>query len=104
MNIQINTDHNIDGGEKFSNYVTGYVEQAFSRFSHRLSHVDLHFSDQNSSKEGTMDKRCLIEVRIAGRKSTTVTSDADTIDEALTAATEKMKHSIEHALDKANSK
>ncbi len=102
MNIQINTDNHIEGGERFSDYVSGVVSQAFGRFSTQLTHVDVHFSDQNSSKTGTKDKRCLIEVRITGRKSTAVSSDANSIDEALLSATEKMKHSIENTLKRAN--
>jgi hypothetical protein len=104
MNIQIHTDHNITGSEKFSSYVTGVVEDAFSRFKNQLSHVELHFSDQNSSKNGLNDKRCVMEVRITGRKSTAVTNDASSIDEALLGATEKMRHSIEHTLDRNSSK
>ena len=104
MNIQINTDHNIEGNEKFSTYVTGVVQDEFSRFSNQLTHVELHFSDQNSSKVGTMDKRCVMEVRITGRKSTAVTCDASTIDEALMGAVEKMKHSIDHTLGRSSSK
>ena len=102
MNIQINTDNHIEGGEKFSHYVSGVVSDAFKRFSNQLTHVDVHFSDQNSSKIGVMDKRCMIEVRITGRKSTAVTSNANSIDEALTGATEKMKHSIENTLGRKN--
>ena len=100
MNIQVNTDNHIEGGVKFTDYVSGVVTEAFSRFKGQLTHVDVHFSDQNSSKTGTMDKRCMIEVRITGRKSTAVTSDASSIDEALQGATDKMKHSIEHTLGK----
>lgn len=102
MNIQINTDNHIEGGEKFSDYVSGVVVSAFKRFSNQLTHVDVHFSDQNSSKVGVNDKRCMIEVRITGRKSTAVTSDANSIDEALMGATEKMKHSIENTLGRTN--
>lgn len=102
MNIQVNTGNHIEGGERFTDYVSGVLAQAFSRFSTQLTHVDVHFSDQNSSKTGTRDKRCLIEVRITGRKSTAVSSDANSIDEALLSATEKMKHSIENTLKRAN--
>jgi hypothetical protein len=103
MNIQINTGNHIDGSQKFSDYVSGVVTSAFTRFSNQLTHVDVHFSDQNSSsKVGTNDKRCMIEVRITGRKSTSVTSDANSIDEALLEATEKMKHSLKNTLDRTN--
>lgn len=102
MNIQINTGNHIQGGERFSDYVSGVVSHALSRFTDQLTHVDVHFSDQNSSKIGTMDKRCLIEVRITGRKSTAVSSDASSIDEALLSATEKIRHAIENTLGKAS--
>lgn len=102
MNIQVNTGNHIKGGERFSEYVSGIVSHAFNRFSSQLTHVDVHFSDQNSSKVGAMDKRCLIEVRITGRKTTAVSSDADSIDEALLSATEKMKNSIENTIGRAN--
>ena len=100
MNIQVHTDHNIEGGEKFSSYVNGVVEHAVSNFSKQITHVEVHFTDQNSSKIGTMDKRCMIEVRIAGRKPTAITHDANTVEEALHGATDKIKHSIEHTFGK----
>jgi hypothetical protein len=104
MNIQINTSNNLDGSEKFSNYVTGVIRDSFSRFSDQLTHVELHFSDQNSNKNGARDKRCLIEVRISGRKNTAVTHDADSIDEALIGASDKMIHTLEHTFGKTSSK
>lgn len=102
MDIQIITGNHIEGGERFSDYVKGVVSDALSRFSTQLTHVDVHFSDQNSSKVGTMDKRCLIEARIAGRKNTVVTNDASTIEDSLMGAMDKMKNSIESTLGKAN--
>lgn len=100
MDIQINTDNHIDGGEKFSEYVSGTVSHTLGHFSNHLTHVGVHFSDQNGSKMGVMDKRCLIEVRITGRKNAVVTSDANTIDEALSSSLDKMKNSIESTLGK----
>jgi hypothetical protein len=102
MNIQVNTDHNIDGSTKFVTYVDEVIKDAFSRFSDRLTHVQVHFSDQNGPKEGNMATRCLMEVRIAGCKSTAVSSNGNSTDEALEGAVEKMKHSIEHTLGHQN--
>ncbi|MBC7428591.1 MAG: hypothetical protein H7336_08275 [Bacteriovorax sp.] len=102
MNIQISTDKNIDGGEKFSTYVNGVVNQAVSGFNTQITHVGVHFSDQNSSKIGFQDKRCVVEFHIAGRSTTAVTHDADSVDEALLGAVEKARHSIEHTLGRMN--
>lgn len=100
MNIQISTDKNIDGGEKFSNYVNGVITQALHTFHTQITSIGVHFSDQNSSKIGYQDKRCVLEYRMAGRGATAVTHDADSVDEALNGAVEKLSHSIEHTLGK----
>jgi ribosome-associated translation inhibitor RaiA len=100
MNIQISTGKNIDGGEKFSTYVSGVVQQAMDCFNAQITHVGVHFSDQNSSKTGYLDKRCVMEYHIAGKNSTAVTYDAGTVDEALLGAVEKVRHSLEHTIGK----
>ena len=100
MDIQVNTDNHIKGSERFTNYVHNVVEGAVTNFRDQISHVGVHVSDQNSSKIGFNDKRCTMEARIIGRKTTAVTHDADSVDEAVMGAAEKIKHSIEHTLGK----
>lgn len=104
MNIQISTDNHIDGGEKFSNYVNGIVQQAVSGLNTQITHIGVHFSDQNSSKSGFNDKRCVMEYHIAGRNTAAVTHDGDSIDEALMGAVEKVRNSIEHTMGKMKRK
>lgn len=103
MDIQVNTDNHIKGSEKFSAYVSNVVEGAVSNFRDQISHVGVHVSDQNSSKSGFNDKRCRMEARIIGRKTTAVTHDADSIDEAVMGAAEKIRNSIESTLGKKRS-
>ncbi|MBY0415739.1 MAG: hypothetical protein K2Q18_16315 [Bdellovibrionales bacterium] len=100
MNIQISTDKNIDGGEKFSAYINGVINEAIGTMSTQITHVGVHFTDQNSSKIGFNDKRCVVEFHIPGRSSTAVSCDASSVDEALMGAVEKAKNSIEHTLGK----
>ena len=100
MNIQISTDKNIDGGEKFSTYVNGVITQALNGFNTQITSVGVHFSDQNSSKVGYQDKRCVLEYKMAGRGATAVSHDADSVDEALNGAVEKLGHAIEHTMGK----
>ena len=52
MQIQIHTGHNIEGHEALATQVSGVVEESLSRFSDRITHVDVHLSDENSDKKG----------------------------------------------------
>lgn len=98
MQIQINTDHNIEGREALADHVTGVVESALERFSDRISRVEVHLSDQNAEKSSPDDKRCMIEARIEGRQPTAVTHQAATLNQAVDGAAGKLKRSIESTL------
>lgn len=102
MNIDISTGKNIDGGERFTHYVNGVIEHTMNDFNTQITHVGVHFSDQNSSKIGVMDKRCVLEYRLAGKSPTAISHDASTVDEAFLGAVEKVKHSLEHTIGKMN--
>lgn len=45
MQIQINTDSNVEGPEEIADQVKGVVESALSVFSDRISRVEVHLSD-----------------------------------------------------------
>ena len=100
MNIKVSTDNNIVGGEKFSAYISGVITETFGRMRAQISHVGVHFTDQNSSKVGYNDKRCVVEFHLKGKSTTAVTCIANSIDEALIGALEKAIHSIEHKMGK----
>ncbi len=99
MQVQINTGHNIEGHEALGTYVSGVVEESLSRFSDRLTNVDVHLSDENSDKKGGGDDmRCMIEVRLAGSQPLAVTHQAKILDQAVDGAAEKLTHLIEHTI------
>ena len=100
MQIQLNTDHNIEGHERLADHVRAVVESALERFSDQVTRVEVHLSDQNASNTGLDDKRCLMEFRIAGRQPDTVTHDASSVDLAITGAADKLKRSVEHTLER----
>src|SRR5690349_11850140 len=66
MHIQINTDHNLRGGESVEESVRGTVEDALQRFSGQISRVEVHLADENAGKHGGNDKRCMMEARLEG--------------------------------------
>ncbi len=98
MQIQVNTDHNIEGREELAARVEAVVEAALSRFSDRITRVEVHLSDENGAKSGGNDKRCMMEARLEHRRPTAVTNHAATVDEAVSGAADKLQRSIESAL------
>jgi ribosome-associated translation inhibitor RaiA len=102
MHIQINTDRNIEGREKLAAWVSGTVEDALGRFSEQITRVEVHLSDENSSKSGPNDKRCMMEARLKGRQPIAVTHEAGNLDQAVQGAADKLSRSIESARGRLN--
>jgi ribosome-associated translation inhibitor RaiA len=101
MQIQINTDHNISGQDALAQSVEDVLRSELSRFSDHITRIEVHLSDESSSaKSGMMDKRCLLEVRLAGERPIAISEHAETIDEAVTDATQQMLHLLETELVK----
>ena len=98
MQILVYTDHTIEGSEKFSHYVETEVRTALHRYADLIARVEVHFSDENGTKSGGADKRCLIEARPAGQSHVTASDDAATLQEAFDGAAKKMAHLLESTL------
>jgi Sigma 54 modulation protein / S30EA ribosomal protein len=94
MQIQFNTDHNIEGHEALAAQVCGVVESALSRISDHTTRVEVHLSD-DSSHNG---KRCMMEARLEGRQPVAVTHQAATLDQAVAGAAAKLTRVIESTL------
>jgi phage I-like protein len=55
----------------------------------------VHVSDENGSKIGQNDKRCMLEARLENRQPIAVTSHANTLEKAVNDALDKLKTSME---------
>ena len=100
MQIQVNTDKNVDRDEPFAAQASSIVLGALDRFQDRITRVEVHISDENGNKSGQHDKRCMIEARVEGRPPTSVTHSAATVEDALEGAAEKLARAIEHTFDR----
>jgi hypothetical protein len=100
MKIQFNTDKNSSGSEKFIAPYLTQIEQELSRFSDRITRIEVHLSDEDGNKEGNDTKRCLMETRLKGRHQIGIINYADTNDMALSGALEKLTSSLDKAMDK----
>ena len=100
MQVQIRTDHNIEGSEALINRSKAVLEDALNRVSDRISSVDVHLSNQNSDRhqDGNDSMRCMIEARLEGLQPLAVTDQAATLDQAVDGATDKLTRLIDHTL------
>ena len=100
MQIQINTDKNIDGNNRLVDYYTSELQKELARFDDKITRVEVHLGDENSEKFGKNDKRCLIEVRVANMQPIAVTDHSDTIEKAFYTALNKVKKVLDTAFEK----
>ena len=98
MLIQVNTDNHITGREALTSRVEATVESALTRFSERITRVEVHLSDENGRKSGPDDKRCVMEARLEGRQPVAVTHIAATLDEAVSGAADKLTSALDSTL------
>lgn len=97
MQIQFNTDNNIIGSEELIASSTSVISEELSKFSEQITRVEVHLSDEDGNKDGPNDKRCMLEARLAGLKPIAVTNLADTHEEAVLGAIDKLKSSLKSA-------
>lgn len=101
MQIQINTDNHIDATANMIGNLQGLVADKLQRFSSRLTRVELHLTDENSSsKGGDDDIRCVMEARINGMQPVSVTERSANVEQAVRGALDKMRARLDTTLGK----
>lgn len=100
MQIVVTTDSNVEGTDELIGEIEAAVEEKLSRFSDRLTRVEVHLGDENAQKAGADDKRCMVEARPAGLKPVAVTSHASTVDDACKGALHKLVNLLERRFER----
>ena len=100
MQVLVNSDHHIVAGEDLTERVQGVVEGRLERFDGRITRVEVHLNDLNSSRLGERDKRCMMEARVGGMRPIAVSHEAPTLTEAIHTAADKLERALDHALGK----
>ncbi len=98
MTIQINTDNNLNVHETYQAQLKDLLSEELSRFDEHITRLEVHLSDENGKKESEDDKKCMIEARLKGRQPIAVTDVANTYDQALNGAMDKLKTSLDTIL------
>ena len=103
MQVHVNSNH-IEGSARLQEWVGASVADRLDRYEEFLSRVEVHISDENGGKSGTDDKRCQIEAHPKGHQPLSVTHKAESLEQAIEGAAEKMRHALEHLVGKLESK
>jgi ribosome-associated translation inhibitor RaiA len=98
MQIQVNTDRHVEGGEDFAAQVQATVENAVANYADRITRIEVHLSDENSVKGGANDMRCVLEARLSGLQPIAVTHQAESLQLAVDGAAEKLENALRSTL------
>jgi hypothetical protein len=101
MQVQLNTDDNIQGRDSLAAWVESGLKDKLSRFREQITRIEVHLSDTNAGRAGDNDKRCKLEARLAGRPPLAVSHDAGTVADALRGSVDKLTRSLDSALGRA---
>lgn len=98
MQIQLNTDSNVQGDDALAQWVDRELQDKLSRFAEHITRIEVHLRDTNAGHQTDDDKRCVLEARLAGRAPVAVTHDAGKVADALHGAAEKLSRNLDTTL------
>lgn len=100
MQILINSENKVSVDESFIDHSTQMISHQLNRFTQQITRVEVHFTDENSHKEGQNDKRCLIEARLEGLAPIAASNHANSNETALKGALDKLKTALDSRIGK----
>ena len=98
MKILINSDSSIAMDAKLAKLIMGEATELLDRFSDRLTRVEIHLTDIDRGKTGKVDKRCLVEVRVARMKPVVASAQTRELETAVNQALRKMVRALNTSL------
>jgi len=98
MQIQIHSA-GIDNSDAVNERLREEVEAALKLWRERVTRVEAHLHDDNGPKAGK-DKRCVLEIRLAGHPSMAVEATAIDLYQAITQAAGKAERAVRHKLER----
>jgi len=100
MIVQFNTDKNIIATEGMAEHFTALIEKELAHLSLHITRIEAHLSDENGSKKGVDDIRCLLEARLEGHQPMAVTHDANNNHDAVSGACTKINSALSTVIEK----
>lgn len=104
MLVQVHTDSHLKGRDDIVDRVRKTVSDGLARHAERITRVDVHLSDENATKGGAADKRCVIEARPAGMQPIVARHQAPAFPLAVDGALDKLQRALESAIGRLESR
>lgn len=106
MKVQVNTSNDIENKDALERWASDYLNDHLARFDQDITSIEVQLTDENhAAKGGGVDKRCMMEARVAGRGApVAVTNYAPNQDLAFRGACDKLAHALEHEFGKLDRK
>ncbi len=98
MQIQIYSQ-DVDLPDPLRLFIEKKLAEKLAHVAERLTRVEVHLKDLNAHKNGR-DKRCTLEARPRGMEPVAVEVDADSAQEAVHQAVEKLERALNHRIEK----
>ena len=95
MQVQLNTDDNVQGDESLAAWAEAELKDKLERFRDAVTRVEIHLSDASATRVGATDKRCTLEARLAGHAPVAVSHDAAKVGEAFRGAADKLARKLD---------
>lgn len=102
MKIQVNAG-DVKTSEAVVQRVEEELENALRVFRNRVTRVEVHLRDLNGPKSG-VDKRCVMEARLAGQQPIAVEHDSENLYEAINMASEKLERAVRRRVEREREK
>jgi ribosome-associated translation inhibitor RaiA len=102
MQVHIHTN-GVHQSDAIVKRATSEIEAALALFADQVTRVEVHLHDDNGPKAG-IDKRCLMEIRLAGHQPLAVEHAAPDLYEAISATAGKAERAVRHKLERHEAK
>jgi ribosomal subunit interface protein len=99
MQIQIFAQ-GIDVPDPLRLYVERNLNEVLKHHIERLTRVEVHLKDLNSTHKNGVDKHCLVEARPRGMDPVAAEHDAPEFRDAVHQAILKLERALQHRIDK----
>jgi ribosome-associated translation inhibitor RaiA len=100
MQVLVNTGDGLSGREALERWANEHLNDALARFRNEITRVEMQLTDENKSKGGSHDMRCMLEARLTGHAPVAVVGHADNMNDAVRGATLKLERALDHTLGK----
>jgi ribosome-associated translation inhibitor RaiA len=98
MQIQLNTDANVQGRDSLAAWADKELKDKLARFRDHVTRIEVHLSDASAARVGEADKRCKLEARLAGHQPVAVSHDAAKVADAFHGAVDKLLRKLDAVL------